>query len=127
MRTYKLYVSATAALDAAVNILVLRPGRIKSIRWEASYDGGADNSRCDVELSTRPAFQGTTHDTAADLSTLRHFVNLTTSGAFQARADKQEFVDFPVAGNERLYLNVGTVTTCTGFITCYVDIEEGRA
>lgn len=125
MRSYKLYGSGSAAGDNVQNVLIAKSGRIKSIRWEVSFDAVADNSVLGLELSSRSTSQISTHDSTGDFSQVRSYTNLVTSGIFMGRASKQELVDIPIAAGERLYLHAGLVTTLTYYAAVYVDIQEG--
>jgi hypothetical protein len=125
MRTYKIYGSISATAEAGLAVIVVRNCRVKSIRWEASFDAPADNAAIALELSTVSTSHLAASDSTGDISTLRFLTNFVTSGMAIGRASKQEFVDFPVAANERLYIHTLVVGTVTCAFNCYIDVAEG--
>ena len=119
-----MYGNVTGAVDNFTSVLMAKNGRVKSVRWEVSVDATADASRLSLELSTSPTNHLTTNDSIGDFSAAQFFNNLTTSGQSAFSIRKQEFVDYPVAANERLYIHCGIATTATAWLTIYIDVEE---
>lgn len=124
MRTYKLYYAITATTAALASVIIQRSGRIKSVRWETGFDAPADNASCVAEISTASSPQQGTNDTVAEISEIRNTTNLTTSGAFNGGRAKQEFIDYPVAAGERIYLHATVSGTVSQATTVFIDVEE---
>lgn len=124
MRTYKIHAAVTSTQDNLASVLMARNGRIKSLRWAVEADMVADNAVIRLECSTRATNQLTTNESQGDIGVVRIFGNLVTSGQTQSSINKQEFLDFPVAAGERVYVHAALVTTASGVCTIHIDVDE---
>lgn len=125
MRTLKLYAAITATANAVANLLIPRNGRIKSIRWAVDIDAPADNASVAVDLNTQTITVLASNDIPS-IAELRALVNLSTSGAYLGAIKAQEFLDYPVAAGDRIYIHAVVAGTVTARITAFIDIDEGR-
>lgn len=124
MRTLVLFATITATADAIVNLIIPKNGRIKSLRWSGSFDGPADNARCNMELSMRATSQFATNDISNVVGGLDLLQNILTSGGGVSPIKYQEYVDFPVAAGERLYLHASVSGTVSCPLRMFIDIMD---
>lgn len=124
MRVYKLYAAISSTGTNLATVTMVRPGRIRSIRWASGADVSADNSYSDVELSFQAVSNVNVNDTTGSIDELRSQSNFTTSGQMQGAIHKQSLVDIPVSAGDRLYLNATNSGTHSARVTCFVDVAD---
>jgi len=124
MRTLCLYATVTTTADNVVNLIIPKTGRIKSIRWCISFDGPADNARASLELATRATSQFATNDISNVLAATDLLTSLLTSGGGLSGIKNQEWVDYPVAAGERLYLHAAVTGTVSAAVRIFLDVHD---
>ena len=119
MRTYRLYAATSATTNNAASVQMVKPCRIKSIRWSGCVDSQTDNSEGYTEISLQAASQAAVNNSQGVIGTYRYIVNFTTSGLFICSIAKQDLVDVPIGIGEFIYLHF---TLLAGTITQRADI-----
>lgn len=118
--------AALSNSDNLCNVTVLRNCRIKSIRWNLDDDNDkSDGHYVRVELSVRSTNQIGQHDSQGGIGEIYYRVSAGAAGFNTTVLKFQEFVDFPLAAGEKLYLH-GASSLSAGNVTCYVDVAEGK-
>lgn len=125
MRVYKLYASFTSSTNAAAAITIAKTGKIRHVKWSASFDGVTDNGKASVELSFFPTSFIATNDSAGPIDQIAEQTNFNTSGLNFAAVNQQTVdLDVAVGMGEKLYLNSVCSGTIGADVTCFVYVQD---
>jgi len=124
MRTYKLYAAIAATGNNVVMQQILRPCRLKRLRYSLSVDSITDNAILAVEVSINPISQIAQSAIQGAVDEIRWCGNFVTSGIGQGAFNPEHNLDFPLGAGEFLYVNAYVLGTLAAAITIFADVEE---
>jgi len=123
-RQYQLAASATASLDAAVNLAIARRGVIRAVQWSVipvSAQASGDYVR--VELSVASVGQFATNDAQGVISGVGVGFFIVTSGSSPG-CNECHLCQCDVEAGQKLYLNINENGGGTWAIRCIITVEE---
>lgn len=103
-RTYNFY--SAASQNNAASIQILAPGYIHMVCWSVGLNMIADNDGVTAELGFQSTLQSNTHNSIGLIDSVRTWINLLTSGAFNGHLTKVcSGLYIPVGVGQIVYLN----------------------